>query len=86
MAERDDIDGASGAVHRRDLARIVQLVAVTALIAAFIAVAVDNRADVRVGYAIGEALAPGWLVIAISALGGLIIGWLLRVRSRRRRD
>ena len=86
MSERDDIDRASGAVHRRDLARIVQLVVVAALIIAFVAVALDNRADVRVGYAIGEAHAPGWIVIALSALGGLIIGWLLRMRSRRNRD
>ena len=85
MADNDDIDNASGAVHRRDASRIVQLVVVVALVAAFVAVALDNRADVRVGYAIGEALAPGWLVIAISALGGLIIGWLLRLRSRHRR-
>lgn len=86
MADDDDINKASGAVHRRDASRIVQLVVVVALIAAFVAVALDNRADVRVGYAIGEALAPGWLVIAISAFGGLMIGWLLRVRSRRHRD
>ncbi len=85
MADHDDIDKASGAVHRRDAARIVQLVVVVALIAAFVAVALDNRADVRVGYAVGEALAPGWLVIAISAFGGLMIGWLLRLRSRRNR-
>ncbi len=86
MAERDDIDKASGAVHRRDLAGIVRLVVVVAIIVAFVAVAMDNRDDVRVGYAIGEAIAPGWLVILISAIGGLVIGWLLRLRSRRIRD
>lgn len=84
MAEHDGVDKVSGAVHRRDLARIIRLVVVIALIAAFVAVALDNRADVRVGYAIGEALAPGWLVILISALGGLVIGWMLRLRGRNR--
>lgn len=82
MAEHDEVEQNSGAVHRRDLARIIRLVVVLALLAAFVVVALDNRADVRVGYAIGEALAPGWLVILLSALGGLIIGWMLRLRSR----
>jgi uncharacterized integral membrane protein len=85
MAEHDDVDTASGAVHRRDLARIVQLAVVVALIIAFVAVALDNRDEVRVGYAIGDAHAPVWMVIALSALGGFVIGWLLRVRSRHRR-
>ncbi len=82
MAEHDDVDRASGAVHRRDLARIIRLVVVLALVVVFIAVAFDNRADMRVGYVIDEALAPGWLVILLSAIGGLIIGWMLRLRSR----
>ncbi len=86
MADQDDIDKASGAVHRRDLARIVQLVVVAALVIAFVVVALDNRDEVRLGYAIGDAHAPVWMVIALSALGGLIIGWLLRLRSRRYRD
>jgi len=86
MAERDEVDQNSGAVHRRDFARIVRLVVVVALVAAFVAVALDNRADVRVGYVIDEALAPGWLVILLSAIGGLVIGWLIRLRSRGNRD
>lgn len=86
MAERDDIDRASGAVHRRDLGRIIRSVVMVALIVILIAVAFDNRADVRVGYLLDEALAPGWLVIVLSALGGLMIGWLMRLRSRSYRD
>ena len=82
MAERDDIDRASGAVHRRDLGRIIRMVVVVALVVILVAVAFDNRADVRVGYLIDEAMAPGWLVIILSALGGLVIGWLMRLRSR----
>ena len=82
MAEHDEIDRNSGAVHRRDLARIIRLLVIVALVGAFVAVALDNRDDVRVGYAIGEALAPGWIVILLSAVGGLVIGWLLRHRRR----
>ncbi len=86
MAEHDEVERNRGAVHRRDLAGIVRLVVVVALVVAFVAVALDNRGDVRVGYAIGEAMAPGWLVILLSAIGGLLIGWLLRLRSRGNRD
>ena len=86
MAERDDIDRASGAVHRRDLGRIIRLFVVVALIVILVAVAFDNRSDVRVGYFIDEAMAPGWLVIILSALGGLMIGWLMRLRGRGYRD
>ncbi len=86
MAEHDEVEQNRGAVHRRDLAAIIRLVVAVAIIGAFIAVALDNRDDVRVGYAIGEALAPGWLVIVLSALGGMVIGWLLRLRSRSNRD
>lgn len=86
MAERDEVDRNSGAVHRRDLARTFRLAVVVALVVVFVVVALDNRSDVRVGYSIDEALAPGWLVILLSALGGLVVGWLLRLRSRGNRD
>jgi uncharacterized integral membrane protein len=84
MPDNDELDRVSGAVHRRDTARIFRLVVVLALGALIVAVALDNRADVRVGYLIDEALAPGWVVIVLSALGGMIIGGLLRLRSRGR--
>ena len=86
MAERDDIDRASGAVHRRDLGRMIRTIVMVALIVILAAVAFDNRADVRVGYLLDEALAPGWLVIVLSALGGLMIGWMMRLRSRSNHD
>ena len=84
MAEYDEVDRNRGAVHRRDLARIIRLILVVALVAVFIVVALDNRDDVRVGYSIGEGHAPIWLVILISAIGGILIGGLLRLRSRNR--
>lgn len=86
MAEHDEVERNRGAVHRRDVASIVRLVVVVALVGAFVAVVLDNRAHVQVGYVIGEASAPGWLVILLSAVGGLVIGWLLRLRSRSNRD
>jgi len=85
MAEHDEVEQNRGAVHRRDIAAIIRLVVAVVIIGAFIALALDNRDDVPVGYVIDEALAPGWLVIVLSALGGMVIGWLLRLRSRSHR-
>ena len=83
MADRDEIDRNTGAVHRRDFARIVRLIIILALVGALIVVALDNRKDARIGYAVGDASLPVWSIIVSSAVGGLIIGWLMRHRSRR---
>jgi uncharacterized integral membrane protein len=66
-----------------DVARIVRLVVIVALIAALVAVALDNTGDVRFGYVIGDTSAPIWLLIVVSAVGGAIVGWLIRHRPRR---
>ncbi|MCU1397233.1 MAG: hypothetical protein JWN62_342 [Acidimicrobiales bacterium] len=70
------------AVHRRDVGRIFRFIIITALVAVLVIVALDNRSDVRVGYAIGEADAPVWIVLVASAVAGMIIGWLIRHRPR----
>ncbi|MCU1389303.1 MAG: hypothetical protein JWL72_2641 [Ilumatobacteraceae bacterium] len=71
------------AVHRRDVGRIFRFVLVVALIAVLVVVALDNRRDVRVGYAIGDADAPVWIVLVASAVAGMVIGWLARHRPHR---
>ena len=71
------------AVHRRDAGRIFRFVLAAALIAALVVVALDNRSDVRVGYAIGAAEAPIWIVLVAAAFAGLVIGWLARHRPGR---
>ena len=80
----DDVVEHAGAVHRRDAAMIIRWVFIAAIVVALVLVAMDNRDDVRVGYAVGDASAPIWTVIVISAVAGLIIGWLIRHRPRRR--
>ena len=80
----DDVVEHAGAVHRRDAAMIIRWVFIAAIVVALLLVAMDNRDDVRVGYAVGDASAPIWTVIVISAVAGLIIGWLIRHRPRRR--
>lgn len=82
MNDGDDIDRAAGAVHRRDAAQVIKLLIVVAIVAAIIVVAMDNREDVRVGYAIGDASAPIWIVVVAAAMAGMAIGWLMRRRPR----
>ena len=82
MNDRDVIDQNASAVHRRDVAHVFRMVIVAAIIVALLAVGMDNREDVRLGYAIGDAQAPVWIVVVAAAVGGMIIGWLMRHRSR----
>ncbi len=80
----DDVVEHAGAVHRRDAAMIIRWVLIAAIVVALVLVAMDNRDDVRVGYAVGDASAPIWTVIVIAAVAGMIVGWLIRHRPRRR--
>jgi uncharacterized integral membrane protein len=79
---KDDVDDHAGAVHRRDVAKIVRWLLVAAIVVAIVVVARDNRRDTRVGYAFGDTEAPIWVVILIAALAGMVIGWLIRHRPR----
>ncbi len=79
----DDVVEHAGAVHRRDAALIIRWVFIAAIVVAIVLVAMDNRDDVRIGYAVGDASAPIWTVIVIAAVAGMIIGWLIRHRPRR---
>ena len=82
MNDRDEVDRNTAAVHRRDLGRLIRLIVVAALVAVLVIVALDNRNDARIGYAIGDATVPVWFLIVASAAGGVIIGWLIRHRPR----
>lgn len=81
MTEKDVVANA-GAVHRRDLARLLRLVLALAFVAALVLVGFDNRAKVRVGYVFGDARAPVWIVLVAAALAGFVIASLVR-RSHR---
>jgi uncharacterized integral membrane protein len=80
----DDVNDHAAAVHRRDVAQLVRWLFIAAIVAALMVVGLDNRDDVRVGYAVGETKAPIWIVIISAAIGGMIIGWLIRHRPRNR--
>lgn len=79
----DEVELHSGAVHRRDAARAVRLLIALAFAVVIVLLALDNRDDTRVGYLWDHATFPLWAVIVGSAVGGVIVGWLLRHRPRR---
>jgi uncharacterized integral membrane protein len=74
----------AGAVHRHDFAVLLRWLFIAAIVVALVVVAMDNRNDVRVGYAVGDAQAPIWIVMIAAAAAGIIIGWLVRHRPRSR--
>ena len=80
----DDVAEHTGAVHRRDAMQVIRWVFIAAIVVALVLVAMDNQNDVRVGYAIGDAEAPIWIVIIAAAVAGVFIGWLIRHRPRHR--
>ena len=84
MSDRDEVAEQAGAVHRRDVARLIRWLFIAAIVVVLVVVVLDNTDDVRVGYAIGDAEAPIWIVIVLAAAAGVVMGWLVRHRPRRR--
>jgi uncharacterized integral membrane protein len=80
----DDIAEHAGAVHRHDFAQLLRWLFIAAIVVALVAVAMDNRDKVRVGYAVGDVQAPIGIVLLAAAATGIIIGWLVRHRPRNR--
>jgi uncharacterized integral membrane protein len=80
----DDVAEHASAVHRRDVAQLIRWLFIAAIVVGLVLVAMDNRDDVRVGYAVGDAQAPIWIVIIFAAVAGMFIGWLIRHRPHRR--
>jgi uncharacterized integral membrane protein len=53
------------------------------LLVIVVALVVDNRDDVRIGYVFGDVRIPLALVIVLSLLVGVAVGWLFGRRGRR---
>ena len=70
------------ATTTHDAGVIIRFVLIAVVVIALVLVALDNTDDVRVGYVFGDANAPIWIVLVLAAIGGIIIGALLRVRRR----
>jgi uncharacterized integral membrane protein len=84
MSDRDDASVHAGAVHRRDVSKLIRWLFIAAIVVVVVVVAMDNREDVSVGYAVGDTTGPIWIVILVSAVAGIVIGWLVRHRPRHR--
>ncbi|MDQ1423266.1 MAG: hypothetical protein QOD72_764 [Acidimicrobiaceae bacterium] len=82
MGDRDEVEQHAAAVHRRDAGHLARLIFAAAIVVALVIVGLDNRDDVRVGYGVGHASAPVWIVIVAAGLAGVVIGWLVRHRPR----
>jgi uncharacterized integral membrane protein len=80
----DEVGEHAAAVHRRDAMQLVRWLFIAAIVVGLVLVGMDNRDDVRVGYAFGERQAPIWIVIIAAAVAGMFIGWLVRHRPGRR--
>jgi len=78
----DDAEDIERKEHRSFGANIRAIV-VVALLVGLVLVALDNRDAVRVGYVFGDASAPIWIVLVLSAVAGVAIGWLVRHRPHR---
>ncbi len=71
--------------NRVDSAQIVRWVIVAVIVVAIVALALDNRHDVRLGFVFGDGNAPAWIVVIASGIGGIVIGWLIKHRPGRHR-
>ena len=81
MRDREVLDNA-GAVHRRDLARLLRFVVAIAVVVVLVLVGLDNRDEVRVGYVVDSAQMPVWVVVVGAAVAGMVIAALVRGSRR----
>ena len=79
MREVDDAqrEGQSRRISFRVIAGVVLLIALMLF-------ALDNRDDTRVGWVFGDGTAPLAAVLAVTALAGALLGWLVLHRPQRR--
>lgn len=84
MNQHTEVHDRTSTDQVRDVTRGLRFFVVAALVAAIVIVAFDNRNDVRLGYVFGDAEAPVWIVLVAAGAAGVMIGWLLQHRPRRR--
>ena len=64
--------------------QLIRWIIAAAIVVAIVAVALDNRDDVQLGYVVGDASAPLWIALVGAAVAGAIIAFLLRHRRHHR--
>jgi uncharacterized integral membrane protein len=69
----------------RDYGLIARTILGTLILAGIVALAVDNRRDVRVSWIVGDGDTALWLILAITAVAGALLGWLFTHRPHHHR-
>ena len=72
----DDVKQPKKLSDSKNLGRDFRLGAAVILVVITIALVLDNRDDVRVGWLLGDFTAPLALALAITFLLGIAVGWL----------
>jgi uncharacterized integral membrane protein len=74
-------------VHHRahDLGQLLRGMFAGVILAALVALGIDNRQEIQVGYVFGDGKAYLWMLLAAAAVGGMLFGWLIAFRSHRAR-
>ncbi len=83
MADHDEHDHDVEHHRVRDTGRVLRGFVAGALVAALVALGVDNRREVRVGWVFGDGDAQLWLLLVIAVLAGAAIAWLVTLRPHR---
>jgi uncharacterized integral membrane protein len=76
-------DHQSSAQRTRDRSGAVRWIIAALIVVAIVAVALDNRDEISVGYVFGDASAPVWFILVVAGVAGIVIGWLIEHRPRR---
>jgi uncharacterized integral membrane protein len=67
--------------HRTgDRSGAVRWIIAALIVVAIVAVAVDNREEISVGYVFGDASAPVWVILVAAGIAGIVVGWLVKHR------
>jgi uncharacterized integral membrane protein len=69
--------------HRTgDRAGVARWIIAALIVVAIVAVTVDNREEISVGYVFGDASAPVWVILVAAGIAGIVVGWLVKHRPR----
>lgn len=73
----DDETGHERSIRTRQTIRILVWVVVVGVV---VVIAAVNTQEVEVDWVVGDSIVPLWIVIALSALAGAMIGYVARWR------
>jgi hypothetical protein len=66
-----------------DLGQLLRGMLAGVILAALVALGIDNRQQIAVGYVFDDGTVRLWVLLAIAAGAGMVFGWLVAFRSHR---